>query len=73
MGISYSQYSILHQQFRGLSLPGLAFDSIFASIFLFHIPSLELVRVFNELCGALRAQGILLIFIPRGNNESCNG
>jgi len=40
---------------------------------LFHVPSQELPRVLTDLHTALRAEGILFISNPRGNEEGWSG
>jgi SAM-dependent methyltransferase len=64
---------VLHQSFLSLDLPQQSFDAVFANASLFHVPSLELPRVLNELHSALRAGGILFTSNPRGSTEGWSG
>ena len=59
--------------FLAWTLPGQAFDGIFANASLFHVPSRELPRVLYDLHTALRPGGILFLSNPRGNNEGWSG
>jgi SAM-dependent methyltransferase len=68
MARSSSGCAVLHQDFLSLSLPQHHFDGIFANASLFHIPSLELPRVLQELRAALRPGGALVCSNPRGQD-----
>ncbi|HEY5139278.1 MAG TPA: class I SAM-dependent methyltransferase [Methylococcales bacterium] len=73
MAREYTGCRILHQKFLSLTLPGQAFDGIFANASLFHVPSPELPRVLYDLHTALRPDGILFLSNPRGNDEGWSG
>ena len=62
------------QDFLALDLPDDHFDGIFANASMFHIPSLELPRVLNDLRKSLQPRGVLFSSNPRGQNqEGWNG
>lgn len=69
MARSHADCVVYHQNFLELDLPDEAFDGIFANAALFHVPSSDFTRVLRELCGALRAGGILFSSNPRGDYE----
>ncbi|MDQ3185932.1 MAG: class I SAM-dependent methyltransferase [Pseudomonadota bacterium] len=69
MARAYSGCEVWHQDFLRLDLPDSYFDGIFANASLFHIPGCELPRVLEELCTALKPDGVLFSSNPRGNNE----
>ena len=73
MARRYTGCRILHQKFLSLTLPGQAFDGIFANASLFHVPRQELPRVLYDLHTALRPGGILFLSNPRGNDEGWSG
>ena len=65
----HSGCEVWEQNFLAMKLPSCHFDGIFANASLFHVPSQELPRVLNELCAALKPDGVLFTSNPRGNNE----
>lgn len=60
---------VLHQDFLKLDLPPSAFDGVFASASLFHIPPDSLHGVLAALLQTLRPGGVLFMLNPRGRNE----
>lgn len=60
---------VLHQDFLSLDLPPRAFDGVFASASLFHIPPDALPGVLSVLLQTLRPGGVLFMLNPRGRNE----
>jgi SAM-dependent methyltransferase len=73
MARAHSGCPILQQSLLNLDLPNQGFDGVFANASLFHVPSLELPRVLNQLHATLRASGILFISNPRGSGEGWAG
>jgi SAM-dependent methyltransferase len=73
MARAHTGCQILQQSFLSLNLPPHSFDGVFANASLFHVPSRELPRVLTDLHTALRAEGILFISNPRGNEEGWSG
>ena len=69
MAEKYSGCEVLLQNFLSMNLPNTYFDGIFANAALFHVPSLELPRILNELFLALKPKGVLFSSNPHGNNE----
>ena len=69
MARKFSECEGLHQDFLAMRLPAKKFDGIFANAALFHVPSVELPRVLQELHESLKDQGVLFSSNPRGNNE----
>lgn len=69
MAREFSECEVLHQNFLVMRLPAKKFDGIFANAALFHVPSVELPRVLQELHESLKDQGVLFSSNPRGNNE----
>lgn len=73
MARALSGCDIWHQSFLTLNLPDNYFDAVFANASLFHVPSIELPRVLQELHAALKPNGILFTSNPRGNDEGWSG
>ncbi len=69
MAREYSGCEVLLQDFLHLDLPQETFDGVFANAVLFHVPSLELPRVLQELRAALSPRGVLFSSNPHGHNE----
>ena len=57
------------QDMLALDLPAGHFDGIFANAVLFHVPSLALPQVLDDLRTALKPGGVLFSSNPRGSNE----
>lgn len=70
---TYTQCTILHQQFLNLTLASESFDGVFANASLFHIPSQSLAGVLAQLNHCLRPGGVLFMSNPRGSAEGWNG
>jgi SAM-dependent methyltransferase len=60
---------VWQQDFLQLDLPAAYFDGIFANASLFHVPSLELPRVLQQLHATLKPQGVLFCSNPHGDNQ----
>ena len=73
MAKANSSCDVLHQDFLELNLPESTFHGIFANASLFHIPSVELVRVLGELHSSLKVGGVLFSSNPRGEGEGWTG
>lgn len=73
MARAYTGCAVLQQSFLRLDLSPQSFDGIFANASLFHVPSVELPRVLDELFAALRPNGVLFLSIPRGSGEGWSG
>ncbi len=69
MARSRSRCEVLHQDFVALDLASARFDGVFANASLFHVPTVELLRVLGELRAALRPRGVLFASNPRGNGD----
>jgi SAM-dependent methyltransferase len=52
-----------------LSLPAARFNGVFANASLFHVPSVELPRVLDEIWRATKPGGVLFCSNPRGDNQ----
>jgi hypothetical protein len=52
-----------------MTLPPASFDGVFANAVLFHVPSLALPGVLDQLHAALKPGGALLASNPRGQDE----
>ena len=52
-----------------MTLPPASFDGVFANAVLFHVPSLALPGVLDQLHAALKPGGVLLASNPRGQDE----
>ena len=69
-----SACEVWHQDFLRLDLPAHYFDGVFANASLFHIPSLALPRVLQQLHATLKSDGVLFCSNPHGLNvEGWNG
>jgi SAM-dependent methyltransferase len=73
MARSYTGCEILQQSFLNLHLPKQYFDGVFANASLFHVPSLALPKVLNEIQNTLKPGGVLFISNPRGDGEGWSG
>lgn len=60
---------VWQQDFLQLNLPDNQFDGLFANASLFHVPSVALPRVLQQLHATLKPRGVLFSSNPRGNNE----
>jgi SAM-dependent methyltransferase len=69
MARAYSGCEVWQQDFAKLDLPPARFDGVFANAALFHIPSLALARVLDQLYATLKPGGILFSSNPHGQNE----
>jgi SAM-dependent methyltransferase len=69
MARAYSGCEVWLQDFVHLDLPAAMFDGIFANAALFHVPSVALPKVLDDLYGALKPGGVLFSSNPRGHNE----
>lgn len=69
MARQHSGCEVWQQDFLNLDLPHGYFDGIFANASLFHVPSVELPRVLEQLHAALKPRGVLFSSNPRGNDE----
>jgi SAM-dependent methyltransferase len=69
MARAYSGCEVWLQDFVHLDLPAEMFDGIFANAALFHVPSVALPKVLDDLYAALKPGGILFSSNPRGHNE----
>lgn len=69
MAREYSSCEVWHQDFLQLKLPDQHFDGVYANAALFHVPSVELPRVLDELHATLKPGGVIFTSNPRGNNE----
>lgn len=69
MARAASGCEVLHQDFLALDLPPASFDGVFANASMQHVPGRALPRVLADLHAALKARGVLLASIPRGDNE----
>ena len=65
----YSGCEVWHQDLNHLDLPPSSFDGIFANAVLFHVPSVALPKVLDDLYAALKPGGVLFTSNPRGHNE----
>jgi SAM-dependent methyltransferase len=69
MARAYSGCEVWQQDFLHLDLPAEMFDGIFANAVLFHVPSIALPKVLDDLYAALKPGGVLFSSNPRGHNE----
>ena len=69
MARAYSGCEVWQQDVVHLDLPPAMFDGIFANAVLFHVPSLALPNVLDDLYAALKPGGVLFASNPRGQNE----
>lgn len=61
--------AVWQQDFLRLQLPAAHFDGIFANASLFHVPSVALPRILQELRAALKPGGVLFSSNPHGENQ----
>jgi SAM-dependent methyltransferase len=69
MARAHSGCEVWHQDFVHLDLPAGRFDGVFANAALFHVPSLALPRVLDQLYATLKPGGALFSSNPRGQNQ----
>ncbi|TAJ17440.1 MAG: class I SAM-dependent methyltransferase [Rugosibacter sp.] len=60
---------VWQQNFLALDLPTAYFDGVFANASLFHVPSLTLPQVLQQLHATLKPGGVLFSSNPRGDNQ----
>lgn len=60
---------VWQQNFLALDLPTAYFDGVFANASLFHVPSLALPQVLQQLHATLKPGGVLFSSNPRGDNQ----
>jgi SAM-dependent methyltransferase len=60
---------VWQQNFLALDLPSAYFDGVFANASLFHVPSLALPQVLQQLHATLKPGGVLFSSNPRGDNQ----
>lgn len=74
MARAYSGCEVWQQDFVHLDLPPDHFDGVFANASLFHVPSVALPKVLDDLYACLKPGGVLFSSNPRGDNrEGWNG
>lgn len=61
---------VWQQDFLHLCLPAARFDGVFANASLFHVPSLQLPQVLQQLAATLKPRGVLFSSNPRGDNSA---
>jgi SAM-dependent methyltransferase len=69
MARAESGCEVWQQDFLKLALPDEYFDGVYANASLFHVPSLELPRVLEQLHTTLKPGGVLFSSNPRGDND----
>jgi len=69
MARDYSGCVVLQQDFLKLDLPEATFDGVFANASLFHVPSVALPRVLEQLHATLKPRGVLFASNPHGDNS----
>ncbi len=69
MARSHSGCEVLEQNFLELLLPSGHFDGVFANAVLFHVPSLALPQVLQQLHATLKPGGVLFSSNPRGDGQ----
>lgn len=69
MARAHSGCPVIEQDLLALDLPQSRFDGVFANAVLFHVPSLVLPRVLQNLFETLRPGGVLFSSNPRGDNQ----
>lgn len=60
---------VWQQDFLQLDLPAERFDGVFANASLFHVPTVALSRVLQELRTTLKSRGVLFASNPHGHGE----
>ena len=69
MARAYSGCEVWQQDLNHLDLPPASFDGVYANAVLFHVPSVALPKVLDDLYAALKPGGVLFTSNPRGHNE----
>lgn len=69
MARAHSGCEVWQQDFLALDLPDACFDGVFANASLFHVPSLALPEVLQQLHATLKPGGVLFSSNPRGQNQ----
>jgi SAM-dependent methyltransferase len=69
MARAASGCEVWQQNLLAMTLPPASFDGVFANAVLFHVPSLALPVVLDQLHAALKPGGVLLASNPRGQDE----
>ncbi|AEC21104.1 hypothetical protein PT7_2564 [Pusillimonas sp. T7-7] len=69
MARAHSGCEVWQQDFLALDLPDACFDGVFANASLFHVPSLALPEVLQQLHVTLKPGGVLFSSNPRGQNQ----
>jgi SAM-dependent methyltransferase len=69
MARAVSGCEVWQQDMLAMTLPPASFDGVFANAVLFHVPSLALPGVLDQLHAALKPGGVLLASNPRGQDE----
>ncbi|HSW09247.1 class I SAM-dependent methyltransferase [Aquabacterium sp.] len=69
MARAHSGCVVLEQNLLALDLPDARFDGVFANAVLFHVPSVALPRVLQQLHATLKPGGVLFSSNPRGNGQ----
>ncbi|NYT84917.1 class I SAM-dependent methyltransferase [Pollutimonas harenae] len=69
MARAHSGCEVWLQDFFELNLPDASFDGVFANASLFHVPSLILPKVLQQLHATLKPGGVLFSSNPRGQNQ----
>ena len=60
---------VWQQDFMKLALPPERFDGVFANASLFHVPSVRLPAVLQQLAATLKPRGVLFSSNPHGDNS----
>jgi SAM-dependent methyltransferase len=69
MARAVSGCDVWQRDLLSMTLPPASFDGVFANAVLFHLPSLALPGVLDQLHAALTPGGVLLASNPRGQDE----
>jgi len=69
MAKEVSGCEVWQQSFLSLDLPPATFDGVFANASLIHVPGKEMVRVLQDLHGALVPGGAIMMSMCRGDGE----
>jgi SAM-dependent methyltransferase len=69
MARAVSGCEVWQQDMLTMTLPPASFDGVFANAVLFHLPSLALPGVLDQLHAVLKPGGVLLACNPRGQDE----
>src|SRR3546814_15804026 len=69
MARAHSGCEVWQQDFLALDLPDACFYGVFANASLFHVPSLALPEVLQQLHATLKPGGVLFSSNPRGQNQ----